>query len=378
MNAPKLPSMKFTADRTLFLDAVSIAARVATGSTAARVYALSGVKLSLAGNELRVLGSDHDLTMFSDIEVAGGDDGELLVPARLLADIVKSIPSDRVDVVAGESSVEVSGGPAQFTIQMSPLDPDDPVWAMGEGEISKAHGESIRAEALTQALTKVVKVASKDDSRPLLTGVLMEAEGETLRLVATDTFRLAKKELHGTTLLGERERVLVPGRALDELLRLLKNAEQVVLRFDEQQARFEVDNVCLITRLLTGDFPDYRAVIPDPPHTIRADRAVLVETVRRVGLMAQESSTVTLDPNKKRMDVVAQTQDVGSAEESVEVARDGEKFKVAFNHDYLASGLDALDGETVEIALTDSVQPSVIRDPEDDSYLYLLMPVRLR
>ena len=376
--APKLPSMKFSADRAQFLEAVSIAARVTTGSTAARIYALSGVKLSLSGDGLRVLGSDHDLTMFSDIEVAGGEDGEILVPARLLADIVKSIPSDRVDVIAGESSVDVSGGPSQFTVQVASIDPDDPVWSLGEGEIATARGESIAAEVLAEALSKVVKVASKDDSRPLLTGVLMEADGEMLRLVATDTFRLAKREVPNTTLLGERERVLVPGRALDELLRLLKGAEQVVLRFDEQQARFEVDNVCLITRLLTGEFPDYRAVIPDPPNHIRADRAILAETVRRVGLMAQETSTVTLDVNKKRMDVVAQTEDVGRAEESVEVERDGEKIKVAFNHDYLAWGLESVDGETVEIALTDSVQPSVIRDPEDDSYLYLLMPLRVR
>lgn len=378
LTAPKLPAMKFSADRAQFLNAVSIAARVATGSTAARVYTLSGVKLSLVGDALRVLGSDHDLTMFSDIEVAGGEDGEILVPARLLADIVKSIPSDRVDVISGESSVDVSGGPSQFTVQMSPIDPSDPVWSLGEGEIAKAHGESIAAEVLAEALSKVVRVASKDDSRPLLTGVLMESDGETLRLVATDTFRLAKKELRNTTLLGTRERVLVPGRALDELLRLLKGAEHVVLRFDEQEARFEMGTVCLTTRLLTGEFPDYRAVIPEPPNRIRADRATLAETVRRVGLMAQETSTVTLDPTKKRMDVVAQTQDVGRAEESVEVERDGEKIKVAFNHDYLVSGLELIDGETVEISLTDSVQPSVIRNPDDDSYLYLLMPIRVR
>ena len=339
---------------------------------------MSGVKLSLSGNALRVLGSDHDLTMFSDIEVAGADDGMLLVPARLLLDIVKSIPSDSVDVVAGESSVDVLGGPAQFAIQMSPLDPDDPSWSVDESEIKRAPGESIAAGALAEALGKVVKVASKDDSRPLLTSVLMEAQDETLRLVATDTFRLAKKELHGTTFLGERERVLVPGRSLDALLRLLKNAERVVVRFHEQHARFEVDNVCLITRLMTGDFPDYRAVIPDPPNHIRADKESLAKTVRRVGLMAQDSSVVTLDPNKTRMDVFAQTPEVGRAEESLEVVRDGEQIKVAFNHDYLASGLESLDGETVEIALTDSIQPSVIRDPEDDSFLYLLMPVRIR
>ena len=378
MIAPKLSGMKFTADRARFLDAVSIAARVAAGPIAAKTYTLGGVKLSLAGSTLRVLGTDHDLTMFSDIEVGGGDDGEALVPARLLADIVKSIPSDRVDVVSGESSVEVSGGPAEFTVQALPPDAEHPVWSMGEGEAGGAPGESIDAEALAEALSKVVRVASRDDSRPLLTGVLMEAEGEALRLVATDTFRLAKKELRAAALLGERERVLVPGRALHEVLRLLKNAERVVVRFDEQHARFEMDDVCLVTRLLTGDFPDYRAVIPDPPNRLRADRATLAETVRRVGLMAQESSALTLDPNKERMGVAAETQGVGRAEESVEVDREGEAIKVAFNHDYLASGLESLDGGTVEIALTDSVQPSVIRDPEDDSFLYLLMPINIR
>ena len=207
----------------------------------------------------------------------------------------------------------------------------------------------------------------------------MAAENEgQLRLVSTDSYRLSVRDLEGSLILDEHQRVLVPSRALGELQRLIADSGDVTLKLAEHYAQFVVGDVQLTTRLIPGDFPNYRGLIPtDHPYCLRANREQLLEVVRRVRLLAQDSTPIRLVMSGGSLEVIAITHDVGKANESMEVAYDGEDLTVAFNPGYLIDGLEATTGEEVTVETADAVKPALLRSVGDESFLYLLMPVRV-
>ena len=192
---------------------------------------------------------------------------------------------------------------------------------------------TLAAKDFARALHQVVPAASADDARPILTGVLLAAEEGGLRLVATDSYRLAVRDLPGTSVLREGQSVLVPSRALRELERLLGSVEEVTLRLGEREATFEVGTTSLTTRLIEGEFPNYRGLIPaSHPNRLTVGREALVEAVKRVKLMARELNTpVRLAMSADGLELVAITQDVGQAHEQLDAAYEGADLTVAFN-----------------------------------------------
>jgi DNA polymerase-3 subunit beta len=225
----------------------------------------------------------------------------------------------------------------------------------------------------------VVPAASADDARPILTGVLLAAEEGGLRLVATDSYRLAVRDIPGASILSEGQSVLVPSRALRELERLLGSAEEITLRLGEREASFEVGELRLTTRLIEGEFPNYRGLIPaSHPNQLTVGRESLVEAVRRVKLMAREPNTpVRLAMSAEGLELVAITQDVGQAHEQLDASYSGEELTVAFNPDYLLSGVEVSPGDEITLYTVDAQKPAVIRAQGADDFLYLLMPVRV-
>ena len=364
--------MKFRCERDLLAEALSTAGRAATGRTGA-LPVLSGVKLELAGNTLTVTGTDMDLTIQLAIEVAGSDDGVTVVPARLIADIVRSLPSGRVEVESSADNVAISGGRSNFTVR--PLAADD----FPKLAAPTTTAITLPAAQFGDALRQVVRAASSDDARPILTGVLIAAEDDGLRMVATDSYRLAVRDLAGTGGLAAGQKVLVPGRALGELQKLVGNGgEEVVMRLGERDATFEVGTTRLTTRLIEGDFPNYRQLIPsDHPNTLTVGREALLEAVRRVKILARDATPVRLHLGGETLNVSAITQDVGNASEEVDAQFEGNELLVAFNPDYLVSGIEACEGDEVTLVTRDGMKPAVLRGKGADEYLYLLMPVRV-
>ena len=238
---------------------------------------------------------------------------------------------------------------------------------------------TLAANDFASALHQVVPAASADDARPILTGVLLAAEAGGLRLVATDSYRLAVRDLPGASVMGEGQSVLVPSRALKELERLLGSAEEITLRLGEREASFEVGGLRLTTRLIEGEFPNYRGLIPaSHPNQLTVGREVLVEAVRRVKLMAREPNTpVRLAMSADGLELVAITQDVGQAHEQVDAGYSGEELTVAFNPDYLLSGVEVSPGDEITLFTVDAQKPAVIRAQGAEDFLYLLMPVRV-
>ena len=321
---------------------------------------------------LTVTGTDLELTIRLSVEVGVESDGAAVVPARLVTDIVRALPSGTVTVGAIADDVVISAGRSEFAVRPFAVD-DYPARTEPEGE-----PVTVAAELLGSALRQVVRAASTDEARPVLTGVLIAADDEGLWVVATDGYRLAVRELGDAGLLGSGQSVLVPARALSELHRLLSGAGEVAVRFGARSAEFLVGTTHLSTRLIDGEFPNYRNLLPSShPNTLTIGRESLLEALRRVRILAQDSRVVRLSlaPEVVELNVVAQ--DVGNASEAVDAKYEGTEMVVGFNPDFLAAGADALDGEELTMSLNDPGKPVVLRGVGDEDYLYLLMPVRV-
>jgi DNA polymerase-3 subunit beta len=363
--------VRFRCERDVLVEALGTAGR-AVASRGGALPVLSGVKAELAGDRLTLTGSDLDLTISVAVEVSGQADGVAVLPGRLAADIVRALEPGRVDIEAEGDEARISSGRSQFAVRLLPAD-DFP-------RLTEAPADEVTldAAALRDALQQVVRAASHDDARPILTGVLMAAEGDGLRLVATDSYRLAVRDLRGASVLREGQAVLVPSRALGELGRVLSGAESVTLRLAERDATFVVGDTRLTTRLIEGEFPNYRQLIPSThPNRLTVGKEPLLDAVRRVKLLAREATPVRITLKPDGIELTAITQDVGQAHEDLDAKYEGTEMVIAFNPEYLADGVEAIQGDEITLETIDALKPAVVRSTESQDYLYLLMPVRV-
>jgi DNA polymerase-3 subunit beta len=196
--------------------------------------------------------------------------------------------------------------------------------------------------------------------------------------VATDSYRLAVRDVAGVSVLAEEQKVLVPAKALNELVRILPSTGDITLRLGERVATFEAGDARVSTQLIEGEFPNYRQLIPAAyPNRVTVAREALLDGIRRVKLLARDATPIRLGLAKETLDLTAVAQDVGNAAETLDAQYDGDEMTVAFNPDYLAAGVDAVLGDEVQLETLDALKPAVLRGPGDDAFLYLLMPVRV-
>jgi DNA polymerase III subunit beta len=364
-------TVKFRCERDILADALATAGRAATGRTGT-LPVLSGLRLELVGDKLTVTGTDLELTIQLEAEVGGERDGGVVLPARLSADIVRSLAAGKVEVSVEGDEVSISGGRSQFAVR--PLSFDD--YPRLSSPASSA--VTLPSAEVGEALRQVVRAASTDEARPILTGVMLTAEAEGLRMVATDSYRLAVRDLPGASVLGADQKVLVPGRALSELQRLVGNASELTLRLGEREATFEVGTTRLTTRLIEGEFPNYRQLIPPSyPNKLTVARDALTEAIRRVKILARDATPIRLQMTADSLRLTAITQDVGNAVEELDARLEGTELTVAFNPDYFAAGVEAVGADEVTLETLDALKPAVLRGVDKPDYLYLLMPVRV-
>ena len=365
--------MKFRCERDVLVDALGTAGR-ATASRGGALPVLAGIRTELAGNTLTLTGHDLELTISVAVTdgVNGREDGVAVLPSRLVSDVVKSLPSGAVEIEVDGEQARITASRSEFSLRVFPVD-EFP-------RLPEPSGDAVTIDAaeLAAALRQVVPAASGDDARPILTGVLVTAEADGLRLVATDSYRLAVRDLPGQSVLAEGQSVLVPSRALNDLTRVLAGVDELTLRLGERDASFEAGDVRLTTMLIEGDFPNYKGLIPSAhPNRLTVSREALLEGVRRVKLLAREATPVRLAMSSDGLDLVAVTQDVGQAHESLDAKYEGSELTVAFNPDYLLQGVEVLPGDEVLIESVDSLKPALVKSPEHPEFLYLLMPVRV-
>ncbi|MBA3287257.1 MAG: DNA polymerase III subunit beta [Acidimicrobiia bacterium] len=363
--------MKFRCERDVLAEALTTAGRAAS-SRSSSLPALSGVRMEVRGDELSITGTDLELSIRLAIAVGGERDGAVVVPARLVADIVRSLPSGAVEMELEGEELGISAGRSHFAIRPLGLD-DYPVQTE-----SVAEAVTLSSSVVADALRQVVRAASTDDARAVLTGVLVAAEDDGMRMVATDSYRLAVRDLPENDMLAGGQRVLIPSRALNELQRLLGHADDLQVRLGARDAVFEAGGTRLTTRLIEGEYPNYRNLLPSSyPNVLTVGKDALLEALRRVKILAQDATPVRLGLGGDTLRLTAITQDVGNASEEIDATYDGTEMTVAFNPDYLAAGVDAVDADEVTLSTMDPMKPAVIRAVGRDDYLYLLMPVRV-
>jgi DNA polymerase-3 subunit beta len=304
-------------------------------------------------------------------------EGTVVLPARLLLDVVRSLPSAEVslELRPAQQDVELVSGTATFDIRTLRAE-DFPPFPDPEGETTV----SIPADAFVSTALKVANSASRDETRPVLTGILVSASEQELRMVATDSYRLSLKQTALEQPLAGSFEVNVPARALQELARIAGQGgdEQVAVAVQRNQIVFVVGRTILSSRLIEGQFPNYRQLLPESfEHELRIASSELTDVVRRMSLLAQKNAPLRLAFAEGELTVSAQTPDVGEARESLPVAFAGEALEIGFNPEFLRAGLEAIEEGDVLLKLISPLRPGLIEAADGSGFQYLIMPIRL-
>jgi DNA polymerase III subunit beta len=340
---------------------------------------LSGILLSCVGNVLSVTGTDLDLTILVTEEVIGLEDGTCVVPSRLSTDIVRRLEPGAVTFAHDDDHITISAARSNFKLRTFPV-----VEFPAVGRTGDAIAQLPEA-ALAEGVRQVVRAASHDDARPLLTGVLLSSVDGSIRMVATDSYRMAMRDLPGVAALPGVADLLVPARALAELQRLPAgagdgdDARHIGVAATENEITFWQGKVQISTRLLEGRYPDYNQLIPDHyPNKLHLGKESFLAALRRVQLLVRDNTTpVRLSMRQGGVDLSVVSQEVGDASETVDGDFTGEDLIIAFNPSYLIDGVEAVQGDEVIVETADGSKAATVRGAEDDQFRYLLMPVRV-
>jgi DNA polymerase III subunit beta len=379
-------------ERDVFADAVAWTARALPARPTVPV--LAGMRLHATDDELTLSSFDYDVSALAAIPVTSQSPGSALVSGRLLAEISRSLPARPVQISADGGRAVLTCGSATFNLLTMP---EDEYPALPE--MPPATG-TVGSDAFATAVQQTAIAAGRDDTLPSLTGVRIEIEGDTLTLISTDRYRLAIRELRWSPAKQDiSAAVLVPARALTDTARSLTTAAEVSIALalpgEEAGGRtgaiqhggdgmigFEAGGRRTTTRLLSGEFPRYRALLPTAVKaTAEVSTSLLAESVRRVALVAERNTAVRLSFSGGQLTLEAGTGDEAQADEAIEASFDGDDLTIAFNPTYLLDGLAAIDSDTTRIAFTEPGKPALLTGkPGPDGspdYRYLLMPFRL-
>jgi DNA polymerase-3 subunit beta len=349
-------------------------ALVARGvSTRTTVLVLGGIQLRAESDRLHLASTDMELSLRASVEAQVSDEGVAVVPGRLLHDIVRSLPDAEVTIEhhPDEAIVVVTAGTANYRLHTYSAE-DFPRLP----DIETAQFHAVDRDVLIETVGRVGRSASRDESRPVLTGILVRFEPGKVVMAATDSYRLAVKETAVTDPLPDLE-AIIPARALQELSRIAGSSTEIQLGVLDNHVVFGSDGSWLTTRRIDGQFPNYRQLIPEQfEYELALPRDELLEVVRRVSLMAQRNSPLRLRFAEGEVTVSAVTQDVGEARESMPAPFTGDTLEIGFNAEFLRDGLESITSDSLKFKLISPLRPAVLEGGDDD-YVYLIMPIRL-
>jgi DNA polymerase-3 subunit beta len=366
--------MKITADREPLLDALQAASRAL--STRSTLPSLGGILLTTQEGRTLARATDMELGISVELDAEVEGEGELLLPGRLLTDVARSLPPGKVTLSERreERDVELTAGTAHFHLRVMPTE-DFPRLAEFEGDAIK-----MPAGALAETVERVARAASRDEVRPILTGILVSVEGEKLTMVATDSYRLSVKHTDLDQAPATSFEANVPARALRELARIVgqTGVEEVEIALPGNQIVFRAGTYVLSSRLIEGQFPSYRQLLPDAfDHDVRLPRTELLDVTRRIGHLAQRNAPLRLGFNSGELTVSAETPEIGDASEAMPCAFEGEELVIAFNPQFFIEGVESIETEELVLRLTSPLRPGLLQQAGDESFSYLVMPIRL-
>jgi len=380
--------MKFTCDTASLKKACGTAKRAVSGKTS--IPALECLLLRCQGSELEIAGYDLELCIKTRIEATVHDPGACLLDAALLHSILGKLDDETVTIDAGDrDKAKITAGGLVYKLNTMPAG-DFPEVPCVDNMQRLERGAEADDQQITMPTTDLQRLiqgtafsaAVSAESKPVHTGVLFEQEGAMLKLAAIDGFRLAVRSAESVEYTYELERLVVPQKALKELAGIKTKAEQVRICRHRRHVTFVIGDVTITSRLLDGEFMNYRAAIPaEWVMEMTADPAALLAAIKRVSLVLQEKIKAPLRMALSPTDgaiTLSCISSIGEAQERVPVEGCTEAMEIGFNHRYLVDALNACTDDTVRLRVRSDVQPVVILPPQADDYLYMVLPVRLK
>jgi DNA polymerase-3 subunit beta len=370
--------MKAIFPRAELLRILQVVARAT--ATRSAIQSLAGVLLNADENEIWLSATDTEIGLRARADGTIERAGSLLLPGRLIVDILRVLDGETVSIEyqADKGQAEVVSGQARFAVKTLAVEDFPRLPAAPDATAMK-----VPAEAFARAIERVARAASRDETRPVLTGILVSVSGQQLRMVATDSYRLSVREAPlDKSVTGEFE-ANVPARALQELSRIVSDAsvEEISAAVQDNQIVFATAEVILSSRMIEGQFPNYQQLLPESyEHEVALSRSEILGAVRRIGLMAQRNAPLRLKLEDGAMAISAQTPDVGEAAETLPVPYSAEPLEIGFNPQFLQDGLDAAESDEFKLKLISPLRPGLIEaggDGDGGRFLYLIMPVRL-
>ncbi len=349
--------------------AVQAAQRIV--SSRAIMPVLTGVVLKAADDNIQVLATDLELSINTGFSASVEESGQVVISARLLGDILKNLSAETVSLEKTGNDLEINDGKASFKLRTMPAE-DFPALP----EVEEPLIQEMESRDFINAVGQVKNAVSRDERRIILTGILFDLKEDGITLVGTDSYRLALRELTAKTLGTQENSVIVPGRALQEVGRWGDYQKSMDVFRSEGQIRFTQADRSLTARLIEGRFPNYSDFVPKQVQmTIRFSREEMEAAVRRMSLVAP---TIVMKVENNNLTLESNASEVGEARETIAIQGADGGLEIAFNADYLKDGIGGIDGDQVEMLLTDAEKPALLKGTESDNYKYVIMPVRIK
>ena len=365
--------MKISISQTELQNAVSVVIKgISSRST---LPILSGILISTSKDLLTLQTTDLEKSVKYSCEALIEEEGEIVVPGKLFFEIVKNLQDAAVSLESIDENIVINCVASSFSIKT--LDPQDfPSFP----EVETQEHIKIPFNDFSSIVKKVSRVVSKDESRAILTGILISFEDQYIKFVATDSYRLAIAEIENNAPDSSEFEAVISGTFLSEIASLPKTQENISLALSENQIIVSYQNTVFVNRRIEGSFPNYKQLLPES-HTMKAIVSTdeLIAGVKRVSLLDAISSPIRFDFNHETqtIQISSVAQDIGSAQETLSCKIEGDDTEIAFNFAYVLDGLNAVSTKNIEIETQNSMKPGIIKTKEEENFLYLIMPVRL-
>jgi DNA polymerase-3 subunit beta len=345
--------------------------------TTSSIPVLSNLLLETEGDKIKISATDLDISVISLLECEVSKQGSITVAARRVQEIVRELPGDEVDLEADGTRITITSGRANFKVMGMEKDQFPKI-----ADLEREERITLSSEALDKMIRRSVYSVAKDDTRPVLSGVLWELSSDGIAMVGTDGHRLARMAISGDFGIKAEMGVIIPPKALNQVLRLLAGEEQVGISIDKAFVGFFVGDTIVYTRRIEGTFPNYKQVIPkNNENVLVADRDDLMSAARRVSLLADSKThKIKMNLSKDRIKLTASTPDLGEAEEEIPATYTGEDMVIGYNASYIVDVLKNAESDDIRFELGTAVGASILKpatEPDEESYVCLVMPLRL-
>ena len=369
--------MKFISSREDFLKGLSIASHaISTNNT---LPILANILLRAEGNKLYFESTNLEISIRYFVQTDIANEGKITIPAKLFHNYVSLLKDDEVEINVSEgNTINIKSSDSKTQIKgLSAHDfPPTP-------QVDRKFEIQIPTKKLSEAISEVTFAAASSSARPILSGVFLHGNENTLKLVATDSYRLAEKTITLEKPLDGEVRIIIPARTMTELGRLIGDAtnDDVTIIVSDNQILFKLGNIDLTSRLIDGQFPNYSQIIPKESRSkISIEKSDLMQAIKRVSLFAKENNNnikLFFDPENQKLKITTDATQIGTEEAELTASVSGEENKIALNSEYLLDLLNAFPQGNIIIGIDNKLAPSLITHEKLDDYLHIIMPLKL-